>query len=202
MIFNRFNCLAIARTGCVDCNGLGIRGVTANVNGHKELVETPCFCALRSIFRACYARLRYCVARQEHISTVSIETWCAHQGPRAFARRNEDFIADFCSIAKKSLTPAEHKVFRFHYLLGADWSLCCRYLGMTRGNYFHTIYRIEELLGRAFASVQPYALYPTSDYFGDVSAHQGPFMPRPLEVVKNILRPPLRPVRVEFLKAA
>ena len=199
MIFNRSNCLAIARTGCVDCNGLGIRNVTTVLNGSKELTDVPCWCALRSVFRACYARFRYCVARQDHISTVSIETWCAHQGPRAFARRNEDFMADFTLIAKKTLTPAEHKAFRMHYLLGADWSLCCRYMGLTRGNYFHLVYHVEEKLGRAFASVQPYALYPTSDYFGFGSVRQGPFMPRPLEVVKKILRPPLR---VELSKAA
>ena len=202
MIFNRSNCLAIARTGCVECNGLGIRNITTVVNGTKELTDVPCCCALRSIFRACYGRFRYCAEKQAHIGTISLETWGRRGARRGYERKNEDFMCDFILIVKKSLTLEDHRVFRAHFLLGADCSLCCRYLGMTRGNYFHMIYRIEEQLGRAFANVQPYSIYPLRDYFGDVSAHQGPFPATPLEVVKNVLRPPLRPMRVEFLEAA
>jgi hypothetical protein len=37
---------------------------------------------------------------------------------------------------------------------------------MDRGTFFHSIYRIEQRLGRVFAELQPYALYPVSEYFG------------------------------------
>jgi hypothetical protein len=51
-------------------------------------------------------------------------------------------------------------------VLGADWRLCCRQLQMDRGSFFHEIYRIEQRLGRVFAELQPYALFPLSEYFG------------------------------------
>jgi hypothetical protein len=37
---------------------------------------------------------------------------------------------------------------------------------MDRGTFFHSIYRIEQRLGRVFAELEPYALYPVSEYFG------------------------------------
>jgi hypothetical protein len=37
---------------------------------------------------------------------------------------------------------------------------------MDRGTFFHSIYRIEQRLGRVFAELEPYALYPLSEYFG------------------------------------
>jgi hypothetical protein len=56
-------------------------------------------------------------------------------------------------------------LFRFHFLLGADWKLCSRQLGIDRGNFFHAIYRIEQKLGRVFRELEPYPLFPLDDYF-------------------------------------
>jgi hypothetical protein len=69
-------------------------------------------------------------------------------------------------ICKRALNPFDYKVFKFHYLLGADWKLCCRQLHMDRGNFFHAIYTIEQKLGRVFATLRPYGLYPLGEYFG------------------------------------
>ena len=46
-----------------------------------------------------------------------------------------------------------------------DWKLCSRKFGVSRGNFFHAIYRIQEQLGKAFYQLEPYALYPPRDYF-------------------------------------
>jgi hypothetical protein len=35
-----------------------------------------------------------------------------------------------------------------------------------RGLFFHTVYRVEEKLGRAFVETEPYGLFPVDDYFG------------------------------------
>ena len=56
-------------------------------------------------------------------------------------------------------------MIRYHFLLRADWKLCMRKLGISRGNFFHAVYRIERWLGKAFYEVEPYALYPPRDYF-------------------------------------
>ncbi|HZL57502.1 MAG TPA: hypothetical protein VFC21_10490, partial [Bryobacteraceae bacterium] len=78
----------------------------------------------------------------------------------AWGRREEEFMADFCITARRVLSEREHKLFRFHYLLGADWKLCCRQLKMERGNFFHEVYKIQEKLGRVFRELRPYALFP------------------------------------------
>jgi hypothetical protein len=59
----------------------------------------------------------------------------------------------------------EYRLFRFHFLLGADWKLCARRLGVDRGNFYHAVYRIEQKLGRTFRELQPYPLFPLDEYF-------------------------------------
>jgi hypothetical protein len=75
-------------------------------------------------------------------------------------------MADFCLVSRRVLDDYEHRLFRFHFVLGADWRLCCRQLQLDRGSFFHSIYRIEQRLGRVFAELEPYALYPLNEYFG------------------------------------
>ena len=43
---------------------------------------------------------------------------------------------------------------------------------MDRGNFFHEVYRIEHRLGRVFATLQPYPLYPLTEYFGGVISRE------------------------------
>ena len=85
-------------------------------------------------------------------------------------------MADFCLVSRRILDEMENRVFRYHFLLGADWRLCTRKLKMDRGTFFHTIYRIEQKLGREFAALKPYSLYPPSEYFHGVvtGREQGP----------------------------
>lgn len=74
-------------------------------------------------------------------------------------------MADFCLVSRRALSEFEHKLFRFHFLLGADWKLCARRLGVDRGNFFHGVYRIQAKLGRAYRDTEPYALFPVDEYF-------------------------------------
>jgi hypothetical protein len=74
-------------------------------------------------------------------------------------------MADFCLVSRRALDDFEHRIFRFHFLLGADWKLCCRQLGIDRGTFFHAVYRIEQRLGRTFAELRPYPLFPLDEYF-------------------------------------
>ncbi|MEO8098413.1 MAG: hypothetical protein ABI811_11990 [Acidobacteriota bacterium] len=112
-----------------------------------------------------------------------------HQGrnrPGTWGRKDEEYIADFTLIAKRILIPEEHRLFRFHFLLGADWKLCSRQMGLDRGNVFHAVYRIEQKLGRVFRELQPYPLFPLDDYFHGPSrfvpenAPGKQLLPRPL----------------------
>ena len=80
--------------------------------------------------------------------------------------KNEEFIADFCLVSRRVLDEHEHRLFKYHFLLGADWKLCCRKLKMDRGAFFHDVYRIEQKLGRTFRELEPHALFPIDEYFG------------------------------------
>jgi hypothetical protein len=143
---------------------------------------------LRTIFRACYARFRHCAEKEKHMSRVSPERIPGREGKLTWGRKDEEYIADFCLVSQKALDEFEYKVFKFHFLLGADWRLCTRKMGIDRGTFFHAVYRIEQKLGRVFRELEPYSLYPLDEYFrGAYRQHKAQVhvMPNP--------RPPLVP---------
>lgn len=116
-----------------------------------------------------------------------------HKG--SWGRKQEEFIADFCLVSRRSLDENEYRLFRYHFLLGADWHLCCKKLGMDRGNFFHAVYRIQQKMGRIFRELEPYPLYPLTDYFHGPARHSGScLVPRPVVVP---IRPPVNFPEIE-----
>ena len=187
-------CLALAQQHCTFCYGLGRR---PGRNGHS----LPCNCVLRAIFRACHDRFRRCVDKAKHISRVSLET-CGQRskGKQSWAMKNEEFSADFCLVARRVLDDYDYRIFKYHFLLGADFRLCCRKIGIDRGTFFHEVYRIEQKLGRAFAEIEPHALFPTDAYFGSTPGRKA--RETPAEEPERKQKPLLRfPVRRAALKA-
>jgi hypothetical protein len=153
----------------------------------------PCNCVLRAMFRICYDRFRRCTEQERHVSRVSLEPAAGARRPMTFGRKDEEYMADFCLVSRRNLSEAEHQLFRYHFLLGADWILCTRRLGMSRGNFFHAVYRIEQKLGRVFRELQPYPLFPLDDYFNGPSR----FDPaRVTETKCHVI--PLRPPHLRF----
>lgn len=128
--------------------------------------ERPCSCVFRAIFRACYRRFRDFASQSVDAGLVSLEHIQGPLGRRVYSLKREEFMADFNLIARRALTENDYRLFRYTFLLGADWSLCASRLNMDRGNYFHAVYRVEAILGRHFTEVQPYPLYPLDEYFG------------------------------------
>jgi hypothetical protein len=165
MVWNRSVAIGIANVTCTTCEGLGLV-----LDRHDQ--ETPCDCVLRGVFRACYQGFVECVALGERTASVSWEPCHGPKGGRMFSRKREEYIVDFLNVARRSLTPVEHQLFRYHFLLGANWRLCGQKLQMDRGTFFHALYRIERKLGRVLAELQPYPLYPLRDYFGGVAHKQ------------------------------
>ena len=148
----------------------------------------PCNCVLRAIFRICYDRFLRCVTQEKHLSRVSLEPHAGRNRPSTWGRKDEEYIADFTLISKRVLDDFEQKLFRYHFLLGADWKLCARQLKIDRGNFFHAVYRIEQKLGRRFRELEPYALYPIDEYFHGQSKLQ-----KPAELREVPERAPLKP---------
>ena len=104
-------------------------------------------------------------------------------------------MADFCLVSKRALEPDEYQIFRSHFLLGADWRLCCRHLKMDRGSFFHQLYRIEQKLGRVFRELRPHALFPLDEYFGGRAERNLK------EYYQNVVNMPPLPERGTPLKA-
>jgi len=163
MQWNRSNTIGLAKNTCSYCHGHGMRV-------QYKTKQSPCGCVFRSVFRACLRRFRECALSESYASTVTWDYY-ASGGRRVMSRKKEEFMADFCLIARRILSEFDHRVFRYYFLLGADWRLCSRQLKTDRGTLFHAVYRIEEKLGRAFAETEPYALFPLDDYFGGPIRH-------------------------------
>jgi hypothetical protein len=158
MQWTRSETLALAQQSCTHCYGLGLRP-------GRSGVSTPCNCVFRAIFRACHARFRQCSSKEKYVSRVSLEANPGRQRRSVWGLKNEEFMADFCLVSKRTLDELQYKIFTNHFLLGADWKLCCRKLGMERGAFFHEVYRIEQKLGRTFRELEPFALFPLDEYF-------------------------------------
>jgi hypothetical protein len=163
--WTRSDTIVLAYTDCSVCHGAGIR------IGRRGGLH-PCNCVLRGIFRACYNRFRYCVEKERHIPPTTLERGPGGNGNQhrryLWSRKEEEYVADFQLVSRRSLSVTDWNIFRFHFLLGADWKMCCRRLNIDRGTFFHAIYRIERQLGRVFRELEPYALYPLDEYFGVV----------------------------------
>jgi hypothetical protein len=120
---------------------------------------------LRAIFRICYDRFIRSVQQEKYLSKVTLEPDRGRTRPSTWGRKDEEYIADFTLVARRTLDEFDYRLFRFHFLLGADWKLCARRLGMDRGNFYHAVYRIEQKLGRTFRELEPYPLFPLDEYF-------------------------------------
>jgi hypothetical protein len=158
MEWSRSEALALAMHNCTQCHGSGLR------LGRKGALA-PCNCVLRSIFRICYDRFVRCATQERYVSRISQEPHAGRSRPSSWGRKDEEYIADFCLVSRRSLDESEYRLFRYHFLLGADWKLCARKLGLDRGNFFHAVYRIEQKLGRVFRELEPYSLFPLDEYF-------------------------------------
>src|SRR5271165_6045888 len=184
MDWTRTETLALATQSCLQCNGLGLRTNDAGVES-----ANPCNCVLRNIFRACYARFRECATKEKFVSRVSLEAVHGRDHKGTWGRKDEEYLADFCIVSRRALTEYEYRIFKYHFLLGADWRLCCRKLNIDRGTFFHTVYRIQQRLGRVYRELEPYCLYPLTEYFQGQCKSVAATRPETQKVVP--IRPPV-----------
>lgn len=177
----------LAHPSCALCEGTGFRDTES---------QTVCRCVHREVFRVCLAKVREC-SQKEHSVFVCKQSHPAVGNRRAvlFSFPPSEFIADFCNVAKRALSSAEHQVFRFRYLLGADWKMCCTRLQMNRAKFFVICEAIESKLGQRFAELEPYPLYPVEGYFGPSARQVMPCVPPPAARPLPVRAPLQRSVR-------
>jgi hypothetical protein len=158
--WTRSETLALALHCCAHCRGTGLTLMRGGVR------EGPCNCVLRAIFRACLNKYHELGEHQGYMSRVSWDVTAGGGRKGSYGLKVEEFRADFELVAKRTLIDElEFRLFRYHFLLGADWRLCCARVGLDRGNFFHACYRIEQKLGRVFRELRPHALFPLDEYF-------------------------------------
>jgi hypothetical protein len=194
MLWTRSTTLALATQKCTICRGSGL------TLGRRGTLNA-CDCVLRGIFKVCYNRFRQCVNKEKYLSRVTLEI---HSGPNrrgTWGRKQEEYIGDFLNVVNRTLNEEEYQVFKYRFLLGADWKLCCRKLNIERGPFHHTIYRIQTKLGQVFAELEPYALYPLNEYFGPPHRIE-PVKPCPIQEQRVLpIRPPVRRVACELVRS-
>lgn len=143
----------IASTSCASCHGEG------TVKLKRQDAPQPCKCVLRAVFEEVFERFK-------EIATSDRGGSQPKRNINTYSRIPEEFMADFVLTANRVLHPSERQIFKFHFLLGADWKLCCRRLKIDKGNFYHAVYRIQAKLGLEFSTSQPYGLWPVEEYFG------------------------------------
>ncbi len=158
----RGEAVALAQQNCSQCLGLG------TCKARKRDEWRACNCVWRAVFRTCYARFRRYASHEGYMAAANVtrDPGQAKNKPRGTHPLAADFCADFTLIAKRTLREDTlgSQVFRFHFLLGADWRICAKRLGMDRGAFFHEVYRVQQKLGRAYSETEPYALFPCDEY--------------------------------------
>src|SRR6266540_3324103 len=98
MKWDRSETIGLAMHSCAYCEGKGLRVLT---RGQPR----PCNCVLRAIFRACYARFRHCVTKEKFMSKVSLVPCRGKESRMTFARLDEEYIADFYLVSRRTLDP-------------------------------------------------------------------------------------------------
>lgn len=172
--------LSAVDLSCAVCQGTGWRSE-----------GSVCLCAWRGVWRDVYRRFRECAERGSY-KPIFLDGTPGPQGRRSgYGIRHVEFMADFCLIAQRTLNALDYKVFKFHYLYGADWKLCCSQLGTSRGYFFGRAYAIQEQLGRVFATLEPYALWPLDEYFSG-STRRVDIRPRPIPAARYTNGIPIR----------
>jgi len=159
--WTRSDVIGLAKMGCSFCHGYGLLPVLRGA-------EAPCRCVFRAIFRICHARYRECEVMAAHTNGVGLERAGGPSGYRLYSRKRQEYTADFALVAHRSLALKEYDLFRLHFLGRDEWRACCCALGVDRGTFFHRVYSITEQLGRIFAELRPYPLYPVATYFAGV----------------------------------
>jgi hypothetical protein len=134
------------------------------------------------VFRACHNRYRECVSAPvwPRAEIVPPPQGCGKPTfHRRYGLKQVEFAADFWNVARREFKgkPELWEVFRLYFLAGRSWRECCPAVGKSRGDFFHAVYVVEQRLGKAYAELKPYGLFPLDEYFGGRRARVQAIMP-------------------------
>ena len=161
--------LALSMLSCRRCRGVG---AVAGRNGYRT-----CACVHRRVFRACLDSYRHCEASMACAGTVQYERVGHAQGRCAITAsfKRAEYAADFIMLARRALAsrPIELAVFDAYHVADLNWidgaprvnSILHLGRPLSRGSFFHAVYRAEGMIGAAIVATRPYSLFPPGQYF-------------------------------------
>ena len=89
--------------------------------------------------------------------------------------KRSEYAADFVMLANRVLAdrPLERAVFEAYHVDDLEWQVAAPRVNreihpprpLDRGRFFHAVYRVEMLLGKAIVDTRPYSLFPPNGYF-------------------------------------
>jgi hypothetical protein len=125
--------------------------------------DRPCNCAYRRVFRRCLRRYQEDVGGSNcGRPTMTVTA----RGALVRGFPTVEYRADFELLAWRTLDPWHQELFVRHFLQGQEWTRCIGPLRTDRGQFWHAVFRVERLMGRAAVEMEPYPLYPFGAYFG------------------------------------
>lgn len=75
-------------------------------------------------------------------------------------------------------------MLELYFLAGLQHREMTRQTKLTKGNFFHIVYVVEQKLGRAFSETRPYSVYPTAEYFSGMTRRSLTFPSPPLDTTR------------------
>jgi hypothetical protein len=161
--------LALSAPSCRHCRGLGEVPVRRRFR--------VCACVLRRVFRACLTSYGHCQASMGSAGAVQYERLGHAQGRCAIVAsfKRAEYAADFILLARRALAdrPIDLAVFEAYHIEARGWKDAAPLVNgklhpprpLNRGSFFHTVYRVESILGKAIVNARPYSIFPPADYF-------------------------------------
>lgn len=156
--------VGLAKLSCVFCYGRGwVKKPMAKTN--------LCGCVYRGVFNACLGQY---YRTEEAAPPMRPRYRAGHGELNCCSYPKLEFQADFLNCAKRNLKPQEHELFRLYYVQRIPWKLAAVKLGVNHGQFWHLVYAVQEKLGEAAVTQQPYGLFPIDQYLSSASVELKP----------------------------
>ena len=145
--------------------------------GHGFTRFNPiCHCVYVTIFFICYRRFRRAAAADAYQRKITFDFVSGGNQAKhiTWSRLNEDYIADFTSLARRTLPAHLSLIFRLRFLLNAAPELIQTRATISRRTYYSHLNEIQRTMGHAILNQSPYSLFPPSTYFGTTETDPEP----------------------------
>ena len=162
--WTRSQTLSLSNSRCPYCFGSGI------LQSWKSSGD-PCKCVLRNVFRRALRRiLKNRIEKYYRYTSSKVERW-ERSRSTSFVSGYDlvEYEADFERLIFINISPEAYKLVKGYHLDKKGYEVMSRELRLSKGRFFHEVYRTEAAAGRMFAELKPYPLVNVGfpkEYYG------------------------------------